>query len=160
MLLTSSSSLLSGFFDMNVGGIEIMNQFGVGNGGYSSEKDLFCTTKVKWIGLRPSQLEKLRTSGHQEAKTLMHKIHEIASVFSIGKNSRLDKHINEETSWIKNGEGGRRAHRKGEMEAMKKDGRGVDVESAEDDQVIKLILKQLLKIWGGQDNDEDDYAFV
>ena len=137
-----------------------MHKFGEGSGAHSFEDNPFCTVQVKWMGLRPSQLENLTTSGHQEARTLTRVIKKLTSVFSIKKSSRLERHINEETSWIANGVEERKAYRKGEMEAMQKLGKGIDVESAEDDQVIELILKSILKIWAGQDEDDVEYAYV
>ena len=146
---------------MNVGGVEIIHNFGAGNGGYSSEIDLLCTTKVQWLGMRPSQLGELKTSGRKGARNLLHKtIKAITKMFDKSKKSRLEKHINGDTTWIANGEEGRRAHRKGELEEIERLGYGVDVQSAEDDQVIQLILRQLLKIEAGQDNDERNYAYV
>lgn len=80
-------------------------------------------------------------------------------MFGKHRNSRLDNHINGTTTWIENGME-RQELRKQEMEDMKELQYGVDIESAEDDQVIKLILKYLTKIWAGQDNDPSDYAYA
>lgn len=138
-----------------------MHQFGKGNNGeYETEEDVFCTTKVGWMALRPSQLKKLKTSKSSGARNLLHKtIQKIAGAFSANRLTRLEKHITGDTTWIENG-GRRKDFRAREMEEMKDIGYGIDLESAEDDQVIKFILRQLMKVWAGLDTDKEEFAFV
>lgn len=144
--------LLSGLADMNVGGVDVLQNFADSNSNF--------VTKVKWMMLRPSQLKKLKTSQRPGARSLIHStILSVAGKFGKNRNSRLDNHIIGTTTWIENGME-RQELRRQEMEDMKKLNHGVDIESAEDDQVIKLILKYLTKIWAGQDNDPSDYAYA
>lgn len=138
---------------MNVGGVDVLHSF-------AADSNSNFVTKVKWMMLRPSQLQKLKTSKRPGARSLIHStILRVAGMFGKHRNSRLDNHINGTTTWIENGME-RQELRKQEMEDMKELQYGVDIESAEDDQVIKLILKYLTKIWAGQDNDPSDYAYA
>jgi hypothetical protein len=137
---------------MNVGGVDVLHTFATSNANF--------VTKVKWMMLRPSQLQKLKTSKRPGARDLLHStILQVAGMFGKHRNSRLDNHIKGGTTWIENGTEREELRRK-EMEELQTLQHGVDIESAEDDQVIKLILKYLTKIWTGQDNDSSDYAYA
>jgi len=70
-----------------------------------------------------------------------------------------DNHISENTSWIENG-GERKELRRQEMTEMRNLQYGIDVQKAEDDQCIKMIMNSFLKIWAGRDVDKNDYAYV
>lgn len=137
---------------MNVGGVDVLHTFATSSANF--------VTKVKWMMLRPSQLPKLKTSKRPGARSLIHEtILKVAGMFGKHRNSRLDNHIKGGTTWIENGIE-REELRRQEMEELQTLQHGVDIESAEDDQVIKLILKYLTKIWTGQDNDSSDYAYA
>jgi hypothetical protein len=146
---------------MNVGGVDVLHSFGCGSVGIHSfsERDLFISM-VKWMMLRPSQLKKLRTSRRPDARNLLHSsFKKLADVFGKHRKGRLDNHISENTTWIENG-GERKDERKQEMRELGKLQYGMDVQKAEDDQCIKMIMNSFLKVWAGRDDDKNDYAYV
>jgi len=161
MLHTTLQLPVFGICDMNVGGVDVLHTFGSGSVGEYAlfERDLF-VSMVKWMMLRPSQLKKLRTSRRPDARNLLHSSFKaVADMFGKRRKGRLDNHISEKTSWIENG-GKRKEERRQEMTEMGKLQYGIDVQKAEDDQCIKMIMNSFLKIWAGRDVDKNDYAYV
>ena len=107
-------------------------------------------TEVRWLGLRPSQLKKLRTNTHESAPTLdtLRRVRYVAAnLFAVGSRrmSRLVNHLNGETSWISNG-GERQEQRYEEMKLMEKTHYGVDAQSADMDIFVKFIVELLTTI--------------
>lgn len=151
---------------MNTGGVDVLHKFGSGTEkGLTtakqqwSERDMF-KTKVRWLALRPSQLDKLKPAKRSLKHTLRSAVFRIVkNVFGDNRLSRLDNHINGATSWIEDG-GDRQEKRRDEMIALKNLGYGIDIETVDDDDVIKEIASNLLKVWLGLDNDDDNLAYV
>ena len=88
---------------MNVGGVDVLDAFG----GIGKSKRLETTryaTKVRWLGLRPSQLDKLKSSNSPESRKLTHtSFFNALRKFGKHRNTRLDNHLKAKTGWIQNG---------------------------------------------------------
>ena len=88
---------------MNVGGVDVLNRFGGGGKSGRVETTRY-DTKVRWLGLRPSQLDKLKSSNSPESRKLTHtSFFNALRKFGKHRNTRLDNHLKAKTGWIQNG---------------------------------------------------------
>ena len=75
---------------MNVGGVDVLDAFG-GRGKSKRLETTRYATKVRWLGLRPSQLDKLKSSNSPESRKLTHtSFFNALRKFGKHRNTRLD----------------------------------------------------------------------
>eukprot|EP00984_Skeletonema_dohrnii_P012752 scaffold5206_cov78-Skeletonema_dohrnii-CCMP3373.AAC.5 len=149
-----------GVADFNKGGVRGLHKFG------SKEQGLF-NTKLRWIGLRPCQLNHLTTSNHLPRKSLLDIIN-CAKKTEDGETPAESKPFSEKSQkeiqslmekWVENG-GTRSKNRQNEMMHMQEIGYGIDLQKADDDQLVGLILRSLVDIWSQQDCDRNNLRWT